>query len=143
MALNSDQKRFLAAALMELEEHLLQFEEWLQSDETATIFRKVENTFSPEQRTRLLELIELVKRQLRKMRDTFDLPTEVVDLRWHLTVTLLHIATSLEECQSRRIKGFGELDSETEKVLDSCLQDLVKLISGISSQKLDGVNNVG
>lgn len=137
MALNSDQKRFPAAALMELEEHLLQFGEWLQFGETSTIFRKIENTLSPEQRTKLLELIESIKRRLRKMRDTFDLPTEVVDLRWHLTVTLLHIATSFEECQSRRIKGFGELDNETAKVLDSCLQDLVELISAISSQKLD------
>ena len=131
MALNSDQKRFLAAALTELEEHLLRFERLLQADETVTIFRKIPNPFSPEQRAKLLKLIEAVKGQLRAMREAFCLPTEIVDLRWQLTVTLLHIATTLEECQSRRIKSFGELDNETAKQLDNRLQSLTALVDAI------------
>ena len=65
MPLNTDQKRFLAAALMELEEHLLQFERWLQADETVTIFRRVPNPFPSEQRARLKGLIAAVKERLR------------------------------------------------------------------------------
>ncbi len=134
MPLNNDQKRFLAAALMELEEHLLQFEAWLQSDETTTIFRRVQNPFLHEQRAKLLELMALVKERLREMRDDFDLPTETLDLRWHLTVTLLHIATNLEECQSHRIKGFGKVDNETAKQLNGYLHSLTGLIDAIGQE---------
>lgn len=131
MALNADQKRFLAAALTELEEHLLRFERLLQADETVTIFRKIPNPFPPEQQIKLLELMSATKEELQAMRDVFGLPTEVVDLRWQLTVTLLHIATTLEECQSRRIKSFGELDDETARQLDNHLQCLNGLINAI------------
>lgn len=131
MPLNTDQKRYIAAALTELEEHLLRFERLIQKDETVTIFRKIPNPFPLKQRSKLFELIAAVKEQLKAMQDAFDLPTEVSDLHWQLTVTLLHIATTLEECQSRRIKNFGELDSDTARRLDSHLQKLSTLIATI------------
>jgi len=134
MTMNIDQKRFLAAALAELEGHLVRFEHLLQSDETVTIFHRVPNPFGNEQRSRLLRLIAAVKEHLAAMRDAFDLPTEIVDLRWQLTATLLHIATNLEECYPRRMKGFGELDTETATQLTQHLQRLSELLDAIQSE---------
>jgi len=134
MPLNTDQKRFLAAALAELEEHLMRFERLLQSDETVTIFQRVPNPFGNEQRSRLLRLIAAVKEHLAAMRDAFGLLTEIVDLRWQLTTTLLHIATNLEECHPRRMKGFGELDTETATQLTQHLQRLSELLDAIQSE---------
>ncbi len=131
MPLNTDQKRFLAAALMELEEHLLRFETLLQSDETVTVFRRVVNPFPPERRTQLLTLIGEIKKQLQGIRDAFNLPTETVDLRWSLSVTLLHLATNLEECEPKRLKAFGELDKETAEALAHHLRQLVRNINAI------------
>ncbi len=117
--------------MAEFEEHLLEFERLLQAEVTCTVFRYVPNPFPPHQRAKLLELIANLKEQLRKMRDIFGLTTELVDLRWRLTVTLLHFSTNLEECQSRRIKGFGDLDDETAKRLDSYLQNLIATINSV------------
>ena len=134
MPLNTDQKRFLAAALAELEGHLVRFEHLLRSDETITIFQRVPNPFGNEQRSKLLRLIAAVKEHLAAMRDAFGLPTEIVDLRWQLTATLLHIATNLEECYPRRMKGFGELDTETATQLTQHLQRLSELLDAIQSE---------
>jgi hypothetical protein len=134
MPLNTDQKRFLSAALAELEGHLMHFERLLQSDETVTIFQRVPNPFTVEQRLRLLELITAVKEHLAVMRDAFGLPVEVIDLRWQLTATLLHIATSLEECHPRRMKGFGELDTETAIQLSQSLQQLANLLEALQHE---------
>lgn len=131
MPLNTDQKRFLAATLMEIEEHLLRFEALLQSDETVTVFRRISNPFPTKQRARILTLIEEIKKQLQEIRDAFNLPTETVDLRWSLSVTLLHLATNLEECEPKRLKGFGELDNETAEALTHHLRQLVQNITAI------------
>jgi len=112
----------------------VRFEHLLQSDETVTIFQRVPNPFGNEQRSRLLRLIAAVKEHLAAMRDAFDLPTEIVDLRWQLTATLLHIATNLEECYPRRMKGFGELDTETATQLTQHLQRLSELLETIRDE---------
>ncbi|GBC98786.1 hypothetical protein HRbin17_01300 [bacterium HR17] len=131
MPLNTDQKRFLAAALMELEEHLLQFERWLQADETVTIFRRVPNPFPSEQRARLKGLIAAVKERLRIMRDTFSLPTETVSLPWSLSVTLLHLATTLEECDPQRLKAFSAIDEGTAETLTRQLNELTQYLAAL------------
>lgn len=135
MPLNTDQKRFLAATLMEIEEHLLRFEALIQSDETVTIFRRVSNPFPIKQRARILTLIEEIKKQLQAIRDAFNLPTETVDLRWSLSVTLLHLATNLEECEPKRLKAFGELDDKTAEVLVHHLRQLVQSIVAIQEDR--------
>lgn len=66
-SLNTDQKRFLAAALSELEDHLLRFEALLRQDKMITVFRCVPNPFPPERRRRLLELIAATIGQLKTM----------------------------------------------------------------------------
>jgi len=112
----------------------VRFEHLLRSDETITIFQRVPNPFGNEQRSRLLRLIAAVKEHLAAMRDAFGLPTEIVDLRWQLTATLLHIATNLEECYPRRMKGFGELDTETATQLTQYLKRLSELLDAIQSE---------
>ncbi len=97
MSLNPDQKRFLAATLIELEEHLLRFETLLQQDETVTIFRKITNPFPKEQRAKLLSLIAALKKLLTTLRDVLGLPVEKVDLQWQMIVTLLHLAPPCRE----------------------------------------------
>lgn len=134
MPLNTDQKRFLAAALAELEEHLLRFNALLQRDETITAFRRVPNPFPPERRRRLLELITTTTEHLRAMREAFGLPIEEADLRWQMTATLLHFATNLEECEPHRLKAFGELDERTERELTKQLRFLTALLTQIRTE---------
>ncbi|MFA0731511.1 MAG: hypothetical protein LKKZDAJK_002166 [Candidatus Fervidibacter sp.] len=132
--LNTDQKRFLTAALAELEEHLLRFNALLQRDETITVFRRVPNPFSPERRRRLLELITTTTEHLRAMREAFGLPIEEADLRWQMTATLLHFATNLEECEPHRLKAFGDLDEETAKQLTEQLHTLTGLLAQLRTE---------
>ncbi len=132
MPLNTDQKRFLAAALTDLEEHLCRFERLLQQDETVTIFQRIPNPFQPKQRVELLNHIAFVKDHLRAMRNAFGLPIQNTDLRWQLTVTLLHSLTNLAECEPRRLRSFGDLDEETAKQVQQFLERLTYLLSCLS-----------
>lgn len=131
MSLNTGQKRFLAAVLMELEEHLLKLEQWLQMDKINMVFSQISNPFPPKQRTQLLELIVNIKDQLRTMRDTFALPIETVDLRWLFSVNLLYFETTLEECSPRRLKSFGEMDDEIAEALTHQLDKLIQHLTAL------------
>ena len=134
MPLNTDQKRFLTAALAELEEHLLRFKALLQQDETVTVFRRVPNPFPPERRRRLLELIAATTEHLMAMRDAFGLLKERTDLRWQMTATLLHLATNLEECEPHCLKAFGDLDEGTAKQLAEQLRTLTALLTQLRTE---------
>ena len=131
MPLNTSQKRSLTAVLMELEEDLLQLEQWLKMDKINMVFRQISNPFSPKQRTQLLELITTVKEQLQTMRDTFGLPIETVDLRLLFSVNLLHFETTLEESSPRRLKSFGKMDDETAETLTHQLNKLIQYLTAI------------
>ncbi len=132
MPMNADQKRFLAAALAELEEHLCRFERLLQQDETVTIFQRIPNPFRPEQRRQLLEHIAAIKEHLRAMRDSFGLPIQNTDLRWQMTVTLLHSLTNLAECEPKRLRSFGDLDEPTAAQISQFLEGLTDLLNRLS-----------
>lgn len=131
MSLNIDQKRLLAATLTEIEEHLLRFERWLEGDETVTVFRKVDDSLSPEQKKRLLEAIGTAKEHLRAMRDFFNLSVEVVYLPWHLSVVTLHLMNDLLDCEPERLKAFGEIDGDTAEALKRFLRLLTQDLTAI------------
>ncbi len=134
MSLNPDQKRFLAATLIELEEHLLRFETLLQQDETVTIFRKITNPFPKEQRAKLLSLIAALKKLLTTLRDVLGLPVEKVDLQWQMIVTLLHLAVNLTECEPSRLGAFGEIETPTAQVLTRFLRRLTSLLEQLGQE---------
>ena len=127
MSMNPNQVRTVTVTLRLLEERLADIERIISEDEQGILYRRVAR-FTPQQRTRMNEIIRSMREQIGRAAEEFKLTREEQNAVGHILGALDMSWESLEDIYSRKLKSYGEVDPELQQTLDPILQKLIRLL---------------
>lgn len=126
--LNDAQERNLQIVMRLVEEKMRALEDRLVSPEEHGLMFEIGNDVSADIALPLQQGIQEVMTVLRELKDHFSLPCEITPTSQELTRGLSSLWVSLQECDSKGLRRFGDVHSSVSPALDSQVQRLSELM---------------
>jgi hypothetical protein len=129
--LGESHRRVIASGLLVVDSAAVRILDLLDNRNAASVMRLIEGSVNADEkehlRIGLLRLQELISVLVLK----YDLDPTRKDLRRILTADVSQIWVSLEDCRPARIRGYGAIPASTAKVLETDLQELLRIAHGL------------
>lgn len=143
MGLNENQLRTVTVTLRLLEQRLEDIERVAQQDVEGILYYR-HAQFTPQQIRRIRQLIALMREEIRRAANQFQLPVEEVNVVRYIIGTLVLSWESLEESRPRKLKAYGDVDPALQDTLDPILRRLIQLLFTLEDavRKDDQMNSI-
>jgi hypothetical protein len=128
------QRLALAAALRRIEQVTWRVEEQLRREaEPPLVLTKVIDPFSAQQRTALLERLQLLREEIAHMARDYRLEASTADLRSVVMAEFGLLWCDLEELRPARLSDYGALSAVAAQALALRIQRLIDLVLAVSA----------
>jgi predicted nucleic acid-binding Zn-ribbon protein len=127
--LNEFQRRRVSVTFAKMEKDLLDIESFISTEERPGILYKIENDIPKETRKLLLRKIASIRQGIKKISEQFSLEREAISLKRKLRGTLSLLGVDMEEIESVRLRGYGEVAEGLSEALDPQLKEIEDNIS--------------
>ena len=125
--INENHRRVLGSAMRMLRRMLNDFIRIVGEDR-----RFKRNAFSEEQTKELLKNIETAQCNIARFITQFNLSTKREPApEWSIQVGVARMWEMLEDCKSKRLKGYGELAEFSRSKIDNNIQNLIDIFNNI------------
>ena len=122
--LNEAQRRRVSITFAMVEKELLEVEELIQSGRRAGILYEIENDVPDEIEGPLIEKINSIREKIDNIKAEFSLHKETMSLTQKLGSKLSLLSVDVEEIESKRLKGYGEIAEGLKESLDPRLSEI-------------------
>lgn len=127
--INDNHRRALTSALRMVQNTLREFVEIVVSASGPT-----DRRFSSQQAKELLKRISQAQQQVASLSTQFKIPAiEETDPAWTISVGVASLWNILEDCKSKRLRGYGEVADSTKPLLDKEIQKLIEVLQEIAA----------
>ncbi len=127
--INDNHRRALSSVLQIVQHTLAEFMTLTAREDLCR-----DSRLTPEQVQELRRRISAAQEHLKHFRRVFDIPQkEDGDPLWAIQVGVSHLWELLEDCKSRRMRGYGKVPESTQPVLDRHVQELIDLVEAIAA----------
>lgn len=126
--LNDAQQRNLQIVMRLIEEKMRALEARLVRPEEHGVMFEISNDMSADLAPALRQEIQEVMRILRDLKHSFSLPRETTPTSQELIMGLSHLWVSLQESDSKGLRGFGDVHSSVPPALDFQVEKLGELM---------------
>lgn len=126
--LNDAHRRNLRVVLGLVEEKMKAIESRLAQPEEHGLMDEIKPDLRPDVEATLRRQVDAAYTLIRRLKDQFALPTETTLASREIFKGLPQIWVMLQESDSRRLQGYGEVDPADAAVLDPLIEQLARLV---------------
>jgi len=128
MGLNEPQQRRIEVTLSLIEQTLLELEKCYLADTSITgEMLRITSDLTPAEVQKLKSLFNQMRRQIRRLREQFQLKPQERDLRRMLAAAFAHYWAILHDCRTDKLKGSGRVDPRLKQMLDPAIDRFIEL----------------
>jgi hypothetical protein len=135
--ISENHRRAISAILAMLDQALCQFKRWAEGYEAHSVLYSERNTLAPRQRQEILRVVQDTQGLIERLRDDLSLQRDVLitanAIRGHCSI----LWESLEEIQTRYLRGYGEPPPGLAAYLDPKVAQLIGYIRKLSTIAAD------
>jgi len=129
--------RRLAATMRALEEGLDEVAGALE-ESTKGVMIKFEDDIPVQLRPEMLKVIAKLSTEIRKVKDRYELPAQVVSNRRRFVAKLSSLSIDLIEATSKYMRAYGEVPREERQPLDDQIGTMIGLVEELSGSLTQG-----
>ena len=130
--ITESQKNSLTTSLRIIERTLDEIDEYsLNKNKTGALYENIHD-LSEQERLLLNQKIAAIKRYIAYFKNKLDLPKEKVSLKRFISSRLAGLWEITCELESKRLRGYGEIDPSLKRFSDPVVNKIIKLISEAS-----------
>jgi hypothetical protein len=129
--LNEAQARSVSVTMVLVDQALALCERLLQQGGEQGLLYMIEDDLSTPQKDKLLQRIQEMRQILEQLDVSFQLTHHVSTLTQLIGGELTYLWTTLEECASHRLRGYGPVSEALKSNLDPLLVQLIARIRAI------------
>jgi hypothetical protein len=126
--LNEAQKRSVSVTMVLVDQALSLCERLLRQGGEQGLLYTIQDDLSAPQKDKLLQSIQGMRQILDQLEMSFQLTHHVSTLRQLIGGELTYLWTTLEECASHRLRGYGPVPASLKANLDPLLVQLITQI---------------
>ncbi|RJQ17906.1 hypothetical protein C4573_00975 [Candidatus Woesearchaeota archaeon] len=124
--LNVSQKRYIRASLLSFERALRWIYQLLTSEEEGILFHR-DVRLDAEDRKQILCKIDKAFTIIKETARRFNLEVFEENIEREILAEMSISWENLEECRSKRVKGYGDLSSNAAELIDKTITELVEI----------------
>ncbi|MEM2602200.1 MAG: hypothetical protein QXW19_04510 [Candidatus Bathyarchaeia archaeon] len=114
--MNENHRRALKSGLIAVERCLHQMEDALRLHRSNLVLYSIRSDISPRTRTRILDTIEPMLDEIRRIKEEFELEADEESLKSRVHAALAEIWVNLEELRPEGMGAYGRMAEEEERV---------------------------
>ena len=124
--LGENHKRSVTTTLALLDEMLCEFDEYARGRERHGVVHRERNTLTGPQRKGIRAEIAAMRKTIRELKETLNLPDEPADVAHHIWGRASAFWEVLVETESKHLRRYGEVDPALKDYLDPRIQALIE-----------------